>query len=1094
VISGTVKSEQGQLLQGANVFITEMNVSVGSNQEGVYRITLAPERVRGQTVTLRVRAIGFQPQQRQITLTAGSSTQDFTLRIDINKLSEVVVTGVTGATEAKKLAFTVSKVDVAELTVPGTSALSSLQGRVAGATVVVPSGRPGTSPVILLRGPKSINAQNRSQSPLVIIDGVVSTGSIGDLTPQDIESIEVVKGAAASSTYGSRAGNGVIQITTKSGRTASQGARFNFRTEYGVSDIAQEYPFSQRHMILMDPTNNRMCIVQTGYPACSRSVDFEDEALRINEQGPHYSLPPYVFQGDAGIAATLPKAELKARFLVQPWPKRYNPIAEAITLGQFNNSNIDLTGRFSNTGYFASASNLIQEGSIKYLKGYRRNSVRLNLDQQTGDELSTQVQTFYSRATNYPSGAFFSLSRAPAGASLNRFDKYGRIFVRASPMNQNGQNENPLHEHITIQGREEADRYIGSLQNRYTPFPWLDIESNASIDRRRNSEWELRDRGRRDTSPQATTHLGSMDMESGWEQAYNLGLTATARQNNPLGIQELAVRYNARYSFEREDNESITDVGGSTLAVPGLLDLNNVTVVDNPNSSNTSVRAIGMLGGVALDYKGKYIVDAVYRRDGSSLFGSNERWHGYYRGSLAWRASDEGWWPWKGALNDFKLRASVGTAGGRPSFAAQYETFTIGTGGTVTGSALGNKDIKPETTTETEYGIDAELFGKYGLNITYARDITTDQLLPVPPSVSTGFSTQWKNGGTMDNKTWEVALNVPIITSRDLVWTSRLTYDRNRSYITGLDVPPYFSGNSLFAVGERVGTWYGKVILRDCAQLPAQFAAQCGGPGSQFQRNSDGYVVWTGGYGVNEGITRNLWASALAGCLNSSGVAISQTGEVNCRANGGTVNNPWAIPITHWGMPIIMRDSTGNPLLTKIGSSLPDFRLALTQSFTWKKLSIHALIDGAYGQRAYNEQVAWSLGDFMVRMEDQDGRTVETAKPLGYYWRAPSPDNGAGVGGLYDTLSRNTRSVDRSTYTKLREVSIGYALGPVRGVGDWTVSLVGRNLFLLTEFYGWDPETGGGGGNLNSDAVGQTQGTGTYPQMRTFTLTLGTRF
>jgi TonB-dependent SusC/RagA subfamily outer membrane receptor len=274
VISGTVKSEQGQLLQGANVFITEMNVSVGSNQEGVYRITLAPERVRGQTVTLRVRAIGFQPQQRQITLTAGSSTQDFTLRIDINKLSEVVVTGVTGATEAKKLAFTVSKVDVAELTVPGTSALSSLQGRVAGATVVVPSGRPGTSPVILLRGPKSINAQNRSQSPLVIIDGVVSTGSIGDLNPQDIESIEVVKGAAASSTYGSRAGNGVIQITTKSGRTASQGARFNFRTEYGVSDIAQEYPFSQRHMILMDPTNNRMCIVQTGYPACSRSVDF----------------------------------------------------------------------------------------------------------------------------------------------------------------------------------------------------------------------------------------------------------------------------------------------------------------------------------------------------------------------------------------------------------------------------------------------------------------------------------------------------------------------------------------------------------------------------------------------------------------------------------------------------------------------------------------------------------------------------------------------------------------------------------------------------------------------------------------------------
>jgi len=1095
VLTGSVKSEQGQPLQGANVVITELNVSVGTNEQGVYRVTLAPERVRGQTVVMRIRAIGFQPQQKSIVIAAGTITTDFTLKIDINRLSEVVVTGVTGATETKKLAFSVAKVDKAELqAVPGTDALSQLQGKVAGAVIVMPSGQPGTNPVLLLRGPKSINADGRSQQPLIIIDGVVSTGSITDINPQDIESIEVVKGAAAASTYGSRAGNGVVSITTKSGKTASQGARFSARSEYGLSDIAEQFPFSQRHMMIMNETNDRICIVQAGFPACSRSVNFEDEALRINEQGPHYSLAPYGLLGDAGIGLTLPKPELKGRFLINQWPVRYNPIAQVVELGQFLNSNVDITGRFSGTGVFASVSNLRQEGSIKYLKGYTRNSARLNVDQTFGDEWTAQVNTYYQKGTVYPNGNFFELSRAPAGASLTRTDKYGRIFLRASPMNQNGQNENPLYPHLYDIGREDNDRYLGSATTLFQPFQWLDLEGAANIDRRRRSEWNMQDRGHRATSPQSTSYLGNMSMESGWEQSFNLSLRTAARQTNPFGIQDMSLRYTANYSFEREDNESFETGTGTTLAVPGLLDLDNVTVAALPSSSTSSVRAMGVVGGVAMDYKGKYIGDVTYRVDGSSLFGSEERWAPYYRMSMAWRASDEDFWPLKGAINDFKVRASVGTAGGRPRFSAQYETFTIGAGGTVSGQALGNKNIKPETTTETEYGIDAELFSKYGLSITYARDITHDQLLPVPPSVSTGFSTQWKNGGTLDNKTWEVSLNVPIITTRDLVWTSRLGYDRNRSYITALSIPPYFSGGSFFAVGERVGTWYGKKWLTDCRQLPAQFAAQCGGPGSQYQVNSDGYVVWTGGYGLGEGITNNLWQSGLVGCVNSAGLEVVQTGEVNCKKNGGTVNNPFAIPVQHWGMAIIDRDSTANPRLNQLGSGTPDFHASMSHSVTWKRLTLHALIDGNYGVRTRNSQVAWSLGDFMVRNEDQDGKTVQDAKPLGYYWRATDPDNGLGVGGFYDTNSANNRSIDKGTYTKLRELAATYSLGPVRGIGDWTLGLSGRNLFVITDFYGWDPEAGGGGGTLNTSAIGGDQGTGTYPMMRTFTLTVGTRF
>jgi TonB-linked SusC/RagA family outer membrane protein len=1095
VITGTVKSQQGQNLQGAQVRIAEMNVAVGSGEEGTFRITLSAERVRGQSVQLSVRSIGFKPQTRAITLNAGNQTQDFTLEVDVNRLSEVVVTGVTGATETKKLAFTVDKIDQASMNVPATSALQSIQGKVTGAQVVTPSGRPGTAPSIILRGAKSLNL---SLSPLIVVDGIVMNGSMSDINPQDIESIEVVKGAAASSTYGARAQNGVIQITTKSGATAGQGARFNVRSETGVQDIQGAYPFAQRHFMVMDETMTKFCVTTANQPACSRVVDFQEHALWVNDNGDDVQArTPFGFERDGGIAQAPSKPILKSTFQVNQWPLRFNPIAAATTANLFSNNNVDMTGRFGNTGFFASASNLIQEGAIKFLDGFRRNTARLNVDQAVGEDLTMQVSTLYARTTNYPETDFFALTRVHAGIDLLRRDSQGRLFIRSNPLNQGQQNENPLWDAENFGERENVDRYLGSLSTRYTPLPWLDFEANAALDRRRDNRWQLQEKGYRVTrASQSTAYLGSYNERARSDASYNMSLNGTARQNNPLGITDLQTRLNVRYSFERSDADGLS-AGGTTLAVPGLLDLANVTVYGTPTSNTNSVRALGILGGIALDYKGKYIVDAVYRQDGSSLFGSEERWHPYGRGSVAWRLSDEGWWPFKGAVNDMKLRGSIGTAGGRPGFDFQYETFNIGAGGTITSNQLGNRFLKPENTTETEFGFDAELFSKYGLNVTYARDITKDQMLLVPASASSGFSSQWRNAGTIENKTYEVSLNVPLITNRDVVWTTRLSFDRNRAYITALDVPAFsqVTSNSRFEfrVGERLGQIWGKYLLTDCSQLEPQFASQCGpaGSGAQFQPNSDGYIVWTAGFSPSEGITRNLWASAAPGCVNAAGTRINQTGRVNCETNGGTVNMPWATPLTHWGMLIAMRDSTGSPVQNRLGNTSPDFRLSMAHNFNWKKLTLYALVDGNYGNRLFNQEIHWSLGDFNVRYEDQDGKTVENAKPLGYYWRAPQPDNGAGVGGFYDVLGGNNQTVQKGSYTKLREVSLGYQLGAIRGIGDFSFTLVGRNLYTITDFLGWDPEVGGT--VLNSEGFGAVAGF-QHPQTRTFTFSIGTRF
>jgi outer membrane receptor protein involved in Fe transport len=308
--------------------------------------------------------------------------------------------------------------------------------------------------------------------------------------------------------------------------------------------------------------------------------------------------------------------------------------------------------------------------------------------------------------------------------------------------------------------------------------------------------------------------------------------------------------------------------------------LSNATTSKNATYSQQSQRAIGGSAGVNLEFKERYIFDGLYRKEGSSLFGSDQKWHDYYRASIAWRLSDEPWWKPAELINDLKFRASVGTAGTRPGFSAQYEVLSIGTGGSITGTTLGNKNLKPQTTQETEWGFDAEIKHKYGVSLTYARDITYDQILEVPPSVSSGFSSQWKNAGTMDGRTWEASLNIPILTRRNLVWTGRLNWDQNRSKITSMAIPAFFSGSIFYGVGERFGNIYGTKFVTDCNELEPQFAAQCG-DGKEWQRNDDGFIVWVGaGNTYRDGVTKNMWQAIRPGCIVNGTPRADIDGEI----------------------------------------------------------------------------------------------------------------------------------------------------------------------------------------------------------------------
>ncbi len=1113
VIRGRVIDDRGEALPVATVQIQELNVGVFTNSEGRFTIVIPAVRVSGQTVTLRVRTIGHKPLARQLTLSSGDHIEDFTLATDVNLLDAVVVTGVQEATTRVKATFDVTTIDASKLPVAAANPLTELQGKLP-ANIVSNSGRPGAQPSVLLRGPTSINAQGRGQDPLYIVDGVIINGALPDINPQDIESVEVVKGAAGASLYGARAGNGVINITTKSGRRALEGVKFSVRSEAGVSDIERDFGLARFQALVMDERDQEFCQFVSGLPLCARTFDYRKEQARINDYPADSATTAVGFPVDPG--ATISGNVLRQRFQNTPWPgTSYNAVNELVDPHVYAENSVDMTGRVGGTRFYVSGSNLTEPGAIRFLQGFVRNSFRANVDQAIGSDWTVAVRTSYSRSTqdglNQEGGgqAFFRLTRVPAIVDVEQRDTLGRLYIRPNLQGGGSQNENPLYSLENTKREDLTSRFIGGLTARFAPVNWFTLEGDVGYDLRRTNFSQINDKGFRTTGFDPVTNTGSIFRGSSSNEAVDAGLNASIRHEFS---RDLLARWNLRYLYEQRDS-TIATGQGNFLAVKGVTSLGNATQNKTLASAATSIRQIGLFAGTGLEYKERYLFDALIRRDGSSLFGENHRWATFGRVSGAWRVALEPWWPLR-QVSELKLHASYGTAGGSPNFTAQYETFGIGAGGYLNLAILGNRNLRPEVHHEIELGADLELFSRFALTAVYARTRIENQILLAPVSSSTGYTNQWQNAGTLLNITHELSLNLPIVQRPDVSWSMSFVYDHNRSWIAKLGVPPYFYGAAnvqatdqifLAQAGELYGTFYGRKFLTSCRELPDPFRGDCGGPTSAFQKNDEGWLVWVGdGNNPRMGITDNLWETSVPGCINSAGIA-----ETVCSSPAtSTITAPWGVQL-NWGMPIILRgDATGlsNARTVALGNALPKFRFGITQNFQWKRLSVYALLDAAIGQSVWNQGFHWAHLDFLSHDVDQVGKSVETAKPIGYYYRAAPPDNSAGVGGLYDILGPNNFSVEDASYAKMRELMVSYHVGRVGGVGDWAVSLVGRNLFTLTGYRGFDPEIGlgalapqpnlaggGTGGQAASGAVNAVDAF-SFPNLRTFTVGITTSF
>ena len=1090
IITGKVLSESGQPLEFANVYINELTISVPTNNQGAFTINIPAARALGQAVNLRVRAVGYVPGVVAIRITAGTQNHDFSLKKDINRLSEVVVTGSIEGTERAKVPFSVGRLTAEDIPVPALNPVTALQGKVAGMRIASTSGQPGSTPEILLRGPTSINASGRNTGPLLIVDGtILRNQSLNEIGGLDIESVEVVKGAAGASLYGSSAANGVIVIKTKRG-AARDGVRFNFRSEYGISDLNSSRNIQPvNHPLQLDETGKRFCVGAAGnVSACSKTFNWMEEILRINNVNADTIRVQQTAQWNSPGAG----GELLNVYQANEWPgQRYNTFAQMAQMNPVILNSLDASGRAGNVRYFVSGAYTSDQGAIINLQGQQQRRARVNLDYDVRSNMTVSISTLFDKSVTDNRGSFFGglLRGAPPGTNYLVRDTLGRPIIKGggTGFRPTGNGAGTfLYAQENSTNKTNSSRYLASISSVYTPAEWASFDVLYSYDYRQSLGNSYAFKGYRTDGISAATNNGNQSIGNGNRESMNAQVSATFRKQV---TSDLNAKVNFRGLMDRDYRISNSSAG-QVYVVKDVYTLSNTTTNFSTSSSSQLIKNMGGIAGANVDYKGKYILDGTYRYDGSSLFGAGNRWAPFGRVSAVWRISEESFWNLS-QISDFRVRASRGSAGNTPRFDAQYETYSCGAGGCSLGQA-GNSQLKPETTTETELGTDMTLFGRLGVELTYAASDTKNQILNVPTPAALGFSSKWQNAGTLQNKTWELALNLPVISKKDLQWNMRGTWDRNRAYITELFMPEYFTSagtgqgtGSLFLITARTdkqdgvpvnryGNIWGRKFYKTCADMPASVQAQCGGEGKAYQVNDDGWVVWAGeGNSYRDGITKNLWNTKLPAAAS-----------------------PWNYPL-QFGHPIIDRPLKGEKgegvgIAHIIGNTLPNFRFGFNNTITYKKLSLYALIDGTIGHKIQNQGEGWGLLDLSSGYFDQGGKSVGEAKPLGYGWRVGGSE-GAGSGGFYDLLGPNNYNTESGSYAKFREVSLTYQIGRLRGIGDWTVSAIGRNLFTFTKYSGYDPEVGVSGGQAGSGLINQVDAFD-FPTLRTYTLSISTRF
>ncbi|SHE43388.1 SusC/RagA family TonB-linked outer membrane protein [Dysgonomonas macrotermitis] len=957
---------------------TTNGVSTGINGEFSLRVS------KKAPVTLSVNLLGYRTQD-VIVVTADEEINIY-LSEDVNALDEVVVVGY-GTQRRKELTGSVASVSKATLEQPATSINELLGGSIAGLNVTQTSGQPGGGSAIRIRGGNSIYASNE---PLYVIDGFIffseknatqagvggidgSLDPLASINPSDIESIEVLKDVSAKAIYGSRGANGVILVTTKKGKRNGSTVRYQYTI--GIDKSA-------KNLDLM--TAKQWLAVQKEY---------------FNDKPSQYYSQDELAQFGKGT----------------DWQDA------VLQTGVSQTHELSISGGDEKTRYLISGNYTDQKGIILN-SGFERFSGRLNLDRDLLSNLTVGVTATVNRSkqdalttfegSNYNDSPYshgiansltYALYMPPVLSIYNADGSYNYTNpFEYSYLSYYGQAANPVSDLKNSIGQTVSTSLLGNFYAQYTIIDGLKAKINAGA----NIDYITQNY----FAPPYTA----------------LGLNQDIRGRGAIGNRRTDVtqtEYLLNYTKQLNPEHFIDLLGGYTYQKTttnfSVAQANHLESFDNlasgeelpPISRKQNASFKSFLGRVNYTLFDRYNLTATYRADKSSRFAKGHEWGYFPSVGLSWNVNNETFLkPLAPALSTLKLRLTYGQAGNQEIDFDEYDQyFSVGRYNGAPAydmTNLGNSDLKWETTTEYNVGIDA---GFLNDRITLTADVyykeTRDLLLKVPAPLGSGTSEkQIVNLGNVTNKGFEFAVNARLVERKAFSWSASANIARNINRITDLgDYNGLTIGTDqeqILQVGEAVGSFYGYRFLgvvqtgEDVSSLP-QIGGNTPKPGDAK------YADVSGANGVPDGKVTPEYDRVV------------------------------------------------------LGSVQPDFTYGFSSNIIYNKFDLYILFQGSQGNQVYN-----LLRRYLERPND----SYNMSAALLNSWTETNPSNSIPHLNSTRTTELDSRYVENASFLKLRNITLGYTL-PVK-INTSSVKIrffaSARNLFTITKYKGYDPEVASG--------------------------------
>lgn len=1022
-VKGIVTDETGIAVSDATVALKGTNVATKTDVNGNFVITVPSS---AKNVVLIITSVSYGTQ----TINVLGNEVAVTLQKTSRQLEDVVVIGY-GTQKRKNVTGAVSSFDARKLDERPIQRIDqALVGQLAGVTVKQTTGIPGKAFSIQVRGAGSISGGNE---PLYVIDGFpLSTNSsntgngtfttgnpLDNINPNDIESIEVLKDAAAAAIYGSRASNGVVLITTKRGQTGKPKITLNIYAGYNQASKKLQMMNGDQWIEQATEVINAQYVAKFGALGATAN---DDRATRLARNN--------------GV--------VDANYMLDPrWTMPGHPGLEYVDWqdvierkGQIQNYEISASGGTEAVKYFMSGNYANQDGFVIGV-GYKAYSMRANLEINASKKLKFGLNIAPTYSITQDPGvdgkdAIFhqALSLAPVQEDTMGFfpntATNGQYFWSSTT-------NSPLGKLTYNKGTTKRYRTIGSLYGEYQILKGLSFRSSVNLDNTDNIATTYVSYLTAGTLA-ARTFTGSNNLLAATSGTYNSYRRQTFVNENTLTYNtvikndhSINVLAGYAYNFDRLDRSTISSNGGFTSAV--IQTLNAAASVTGNTQSNQSVLT-SYFTRLQYSYKDKYLLSLAYRRDGSSRFGINNQFGSFPSASLAWVVTQESFMSGVPVINLLKIRGSYGVNGNNNLPNDYASIATIGSAGYVLGTTpvavigqapnvLANPNLKWEKSQTYDLGFDfAILKNRISGSFDYYNKLNTDLLLNVQVPEATGFQTYLTNIGSVRNIGQELE-----ITSRNMVgkfqWTTSINLTHNKNKIIALA-----PGQTQIIIPN--GFTVSDEILRVGAPL-----------------NSI-YILKVIGFLTADDITKN--------------VARYTTAE--------TVGD------------FKFEDLNGDGIITEadkqiVGHPNPDYTYGVTNTFRYMGFDLNVLVQGQWGGSIFSQ-----LGRAISR--PGQGRSDNHPASFVDRWRSPSDPGEGRFGKAYATYNNPiTAATDwlyPSDYIRVRDITLGYNL---KNLFKTNVVQNARIYFTLENFFGHDKYVNG----LNPEAANTTVSTNSaYPE------------